>query len=944
MPADLSALFDKSEQDLKEYVRATAGDRLESLFDELWDSIRRVQLFAGQARDETSSEAFSFSRLAMSVATHSNSTTLRAEAHRMMAYVLNANELYEEAIGHYMQAIVLLEMEQSFQKAARTRLGLIAALFMTGRYQEALVEGEKAAEWFIKNGDRDGLARLYANLGNLHHRMDRHAKAVEHHERAIRMFRKLKNNAAMAPCFLNLGDSLTILDRFDEADRCFERAEKLSGKFGQTGIYTQARYNRAYLSFLRGRYSEAIQTFDDLRESYDNTGSVRHSALCDLDESEIYLHLNLTADALRLATRAAETFSQLGMKYEEAKARAFIGIALTHAQRYGEALQVFDESQRIFENENNRYFVASLELYRAQVLFAMGRFWEAHSLAASARDGFMALSIPSKRALALTLLARIGLENGDSGEAAKQIGNLEKLIGETPIPLHLFPCYSIIGKVAEHSGDISKAHKFYNLAADEIEIHRAHLHYDRLRVSFFTTRQQVYEALLRITLRHENPALRFVESYNCCERSKSRGLVDLLSQNVSEVEPHGDRSLLDRINRLHEELNTYSRRAECEPGKSTGLYSATELEHKKNELSKSLKKLSKEDRELASLHNVSIVSVDEIQRVLPEDCSMVMYFVARDEVLAFVISSNDGVIRRHLCTLSRVQELNEQLRLQLDKFLLGEDYVRKYQSSLLLATERCLRNLYSELIQPLGDVLSSRHLIIVPHGVLHYLPFHAFFDGNQYLIDRFTISYAPSASVFRYCVERKPVEDATAVIVGVPDERAPLIADEISRLRKVVPDARCHFGRRATRKAIRREAAESSFLHIATHVVFRTDNPMLSSLKLSDGPLTALDLYSMRCRTNLVTLSGCNSGMAGLAGADELLGLMRGFLYAGARSLLLSLWPVSDRSTLLFMDSFYQAWLSGRSKSEALRDAARVVRANEPHPYFWAPFLLVGNL
>jgi CHAT domain-containing protein len=84
--------------------------------------------------------------------------------------------------------------------------------------------------------------------------------------------------------------------------------------------------------------------------------------------------------------------------------------------------------------------------------------------------------------------------------------------------------------------------------------------------------------------------------------------------------------------------------------------------------------------------------------------------------------------------------------------------------------------------------------------------------------------------------------------------------------------------------------------------------------------------------------------MAGLASADELLGLMRGFLYAGARSLLLSLWPVNDRSTLIFMDAFYRAWLNGQSKPVALREAALKVREKEPHPYFWAPFLLAGNV
>src|SRR5262245_53699090 len=192
-------------------------------------------------------------------------------------------------------------------------------------------------------------------------------------------------------------------------------------------------------------------------------------------------------------------------------------------------------------------------------------------------------------------------------------------------------------------------------------------------------------------------------------------------------------------------------------------------------------------------------------------------------------------------------------------------------------------------------------------------------------------------------MERQPVQNVRPLIVGVADERAPLISAEIAHLRRIIPGARTCFGKRATKKVIRREGRESDFLHIATHVVFRNDNPMFSSFKLSDGSLTALDLYSMECRTNLVTLSGCKSGMGALPDADELLGLTRGFLYAGARSLLLSLWDVSDQSTCALMAAFYEKWLGGASKAEALRAAMQSVRVAQAHPYFWAAFVLVGN-
>ncbi len=941
--SDVTGLLEKTESDLQTYVTAIPSGDLENLFAEMWNTIRQIQMYGGSARTEASVQALSLSQLALQIGTFSNSDNLRAEAHRMMAYVLTANEQYEESLHHYAQAIVFWEKEDNSAKVARARLGSISALFMTGRYEQGIEQAHLADEWFVKNNDEDGHARLCVNLGNLYHRLDQHTRAVEYHTTAVKVFRRLKNTSALAPCYLNIGDSLSMLDRFEEADRYFEKAQKLSRKLNQTALHDQVKYNRAYLSYLRGRYSESIQGFDELREYYNQHGSYRHSALCDLDESEIYLQLNVTADALRLAERAAESFKELGMKYEEAKARAFVGMGLMHRQQTNDALRIFQQSQRIFESENNLYWGASIELYRAQAHYQLGRYWEARDLGARAHDRFEALQVPSKRALALALLTRVSLEVGDVGQAAGYAEAIETLIRETPIPLHLFPCYSMLGQVAEYGNDLAKAEEYFTLAAQEIEVQRTNLHFDELRVSFFKGKQQVYEALIRLALRQQDSERRVVAAYNWCEHAKSRGLVDLLSQHLPVLQPHGDKSLLAKINRLHEELNSYYVRSEPEPGKAGARYTTTEIDKKKNELTRSLRELAKDDPEYASLQKVSIVSVEDVQKTLPEDTSLIEYFVARDEVLAFVITSDRVVLRRHLCTLSRVQHLHERLRLQMETFLLGDAYVKEHVDKLTHTTNQHLHNLYLELVRPLEDDLKSRHLIVVPHGVLHYFPFHAFFDGTKYLIDRYTVSYAPSASVLRYCVERKPIDHAKPVIMGVADEKAPQIADEIACLRKLIPQASTYYGTRATRGVLRRQAVQSDFLHIATHAVFRSDNPMFSSFKLSDGWLTALDLYSMTCQTNLVTLSGCKSGVTELSGADELLGLMRGFLYAGARSLLLTLWDVNDRSTAKFMREFYQSWLGGRSKSEALKDAALAVRKEDSHPYYWAPFYLVGN-
>jgi CHAT domain-containing protein len=262
---------------------------------------------------------------------------------------------------------------------------------------------------------------------------------------------------------------------------------------------------------------------------------------------------------------------------------------------------------------------------------------------------------------------------------------------------------------------------------------------------------------------------------------------------------------------------------------------------------------------------------------------------------------------------------------------------------MLETAKRHLQELYRILVAPFVEHIRTPHVTIIPHGALHFLPFQAFHDGSAYLIDQFEISYAPSASVLKYCLHKAEIREAPPMLVGVKDDNTPFVENEISALAELFPNARILQDQLATRAAFTQNAARSSFLHIATHAIFRRDNPMFSSFKLADGWLTALDLFSMKCECELVTLSGCKSGVSHVTRSDDLMGLMRGFLYAGARSLLVSLWNVNDEATAALMTRFYKAWYQGSTKSNAMRSAMRAVRDERPNPFYWAPFLLIGK-
>jgi CHAT domain-containing protein len=135
-------------------------------------------------------------------------------------------------------------------------------------------------------------------------------------------------------------------------------------------------------------------------------------------------------------------------------------------------------------------------------------------------------------------------------------------------------------------------------------------------------------------------------------------------------------------------------------------------------------------------------------------------------------------------------------------------------------------------------------------------------------------------------------------------------------------------------------------IHLACHGDFHPDNPLFSGLALQDGWLTTLEIFNWRLSASLVTLSACQTGRGVVGGGDDLAGLMRAFLSAGARTLVLSQWAVADQATALLMRNFYRALASGEEKPSALRRAMLDLLHGDPlnqHPYFWAPFFLVGD-
>jgi CHAT domain-containing protein len=302
-----------------------------------------------------------------------------------------------------------------------------------------------------------------------------------------------------------------------------------------------------------------------------------------------------------------------------------------------------------------------------------------------------------------------------------------------------------------------------------------------------------------------------------------------------------------------------------------------------------------------------------------------------------------------------VAQLLQRLNSELNYLRAGPEFVERHMALLERSTREVLASLYTVLVAPVEGLLEETgtrpsylagapaKLVIVPHGLLHQVPFHALFDGEGYLLERFEISYAPSTRVYSLCQEKTPRRSGRALVMGVADPLIPAVEKEAQAVARYLPGAEVLSDERATTEALRNGSSGCSVVHLACHGLFRADNPMFSSLKLQDGWLTAAEVMRLDLAGALVTLSACESGRNEVIVGDEPIGLTRAFLGVGASSLVVSLWLVQDEATASLMEEYYERLRGGAGPAEALRGAQLAIKEEYPHPYYWAPFVLVGQ-
>jgi CHAT domain-containing protein len=864
---------------------------------------------------------------------------------------------------------------------ARTRIGRISACLRLNRTTEALQDAAAAHEIFMRHGKLLRAGQVDVNAAIIYFELGQYDAALRHFDRAIEIYHLHGEGVELniARACGNKALALAAQGRFREAVALHEQARATFAACGEREEISVAReeLNIANIYAAQGRYSQALWLYNKSRALFQRHNMARAAAEVAQEMCPCLARLNRMRDVYELAGEMVAFFRAApGEHANLARSLMHQATAATFEGKYHEADELLQEASDLLAEGGFVQLAALASLRRAELYFADAQLEASAREAQHVADVFADQEDLPHLARATFLLSRIADARGDLSTAQYLCEHaLDIAKGQDLLDLK-YRCYDLLGQLAERSRRLEEAASYYDRAMQGIDEVQSRLILDA-RISFLEDKGSIYQRAITLALRRgdQNQALIYVE------KAKSRVLGDYLRNNIDirlRIGDSTDKAFLETLERLREEQAWFSSIV-YETENEADLSDTAIMRMRAIGPVRAREEMQKRERGIEQLvEQIQLHSAgDFVTRTrrdwtnsfittlwpkLGADVLMLEYYLSDQDLYIFLLTRN-GIagVQRIEGAVSKLERLISLWRANLD---MAAQAAGSLDRALAFAGIQensfgLLQRLYDLLLRPVSARLAvCKHLIIVPYGVLHYLPFHCLFDGMQFLVERLQVSYLPAATILDICCQRgqrlaaKGVRLQDSLVMGLSDGGRLTFATQEARVVAQRLGARCALNEEATTSLLWEAGTRSPIIHIAAHGLFRLDAPNFSHIRLADRLLSAIEVFNLDLSScSLVTLSACETGRGVVAGVDEVIGLGRGFLYAGAASLLPTLWKVDDASSAELMGLFYQVLLSGSTKAAALASAQRAflvrVRASlHPylvHPYFWAAFHLIGD-
>jgi tetratricopeptide (TPR) repeat protein len=882
----------------------------------------------------------------------------RAKARTAHGQVLCHAGRHAEAIEVLHDGVSIAATAKAERELAWCRMVLVHPLAQLARYEEALAEGEAARAALLAQGDEQAAAGVDINLGATQRLAGDAKKALFHFDRARPLLegdalRLARLDANRGNAFYSLHDFASALSAYSQALRSFEELDL-------AWAVAVMHENMGELMSRQGRLSQALTHFEEARRRLEGDEAPSDLARLQAEFAEAQAALGLTQEAIDALTLALPGLEEHGLRWEAARARESLGVALSQAKRFQEAAGELTRAAAEFRELEHPAAAARADVLRAQLLGGAGEVDEARALVARVLPDLA--ERPADAAIAQYHLASWALRDEQPDVAREHLAQAlaaAESLGLAPLLADLL---HLRGQLHRSEGRREEALADLREAVAQVERVRGSLQADRFRAAFLGNRLGLYEDLISLLVANGTPEA-LAAAFATAERAKSRSLLDLVRGGLEAAEAidrssadPAQSSMLDELVELRRQLNAlYSELSDADEPTGQRLQPAA-WRHRLDDHERRLREL---ELRLASLRSVQPLEappaeLEQVAAALPAATALIEYYLVDGDFIAFVVRPEERFRCLRLAGGNEVTEVVRRLHFQINRVLRPGGVSPARMARHTADADRELGRLYELLVEPIEPLLGGvEHLVFVPHGVLHSVPLHALWDGSQHLFERWHLSCAPSGSLHMSMLSRAEQRDhgqvngdLSRLVLGVPDAAAPRIADEVERVSAHFPEAIRLCDAAADSAAIVAHAPAAGHIHIACHGRFLPNSPLSSGLRLADRWFTARDVLELRLQADLVVLSGCDTGRNLIGAGDELHGLLRGFLAAGACSLITSLWTVDDATATSMISSFYESWQSSPARSgakaAALREAWQSAHADNPHPAYWAPFTLIG--
>jgi CHAT domain-containing protein len=706
-----------------------------------------------------------------------------------------------------------------------------------------------------------------------------------------------------------------------------------------------------------------------------------------LARADVAMHLNSYAEAERQYARAEALYRRAGSGAGQAEAQHGRALLLVERQQHVRALELLRAVARTQATSGDRRAAAVTQLMIGHAQHRQGDIIGARLTLERATDSLRALGDVVGEAAALSALADLELQTGAplAAEALYRRGLLR--LKTRPAATVSWQLRAGLGRALQARGALAEASTELRSAVGGVERVAGTLTLEERRATFLADKWDVYVQLAMVEHARGDAAAALAAS----ERMRARQMLDLLARGRVTPRVAADSSHAEREQDLRRRVAELTQQLEAEEGAASAMrgpeltgstgndassagVTREALARAQEQYAQVLLELREEEWALAPIVRGEVASWHEVARRLSAGEALLEYLVSDSTTMVFVVTAD---------TL-RVVDLNVGRRAleSLVDFARGT-LVRPRSAAARQASaspwRAPLRRLYQHLLAPVeaaGALAGVQRLIVVPHLELHYLPFAALVrrgdprrgERDEFLIERYQIGYAPSASVWVRLGERNRPRSGVRARAGTgsPAQRVLALAPRTSALpgsRDEVEAIRALYGRQATvltngaasEAAFRAAASRYDVVHLATYGVLNKHNPLFSFVSLSpgsdaDGRLEVHEVFGLTLNARLLVLSACQTALgsgavADVPSGDDWVGLVRAFLGIGAANVIATLWPVEDRSTARLMTRLHQRLRAGETELSALADAQRVALRTPAtaDPFYWAGFVLVGG-